>query len=63
MLSNCLKCRRITESKHPKVLKRKSRRIMLLSKCEVCVSKKENFIKKQEAIVLLSSLGIKTHLS
>ena len=33
---------------------------MLLSKCEVCDSKKSKFIKKQEAIELLSSLGIKT---
>ena len=36
---------------------------MLLSKCEVCNSKKTKFIKQQEASGLLSSLGIKTPLS
>ena len=36
---------------------------MLLSKCPVCDNKKLKFIKKQEASVLLSSVGIKTHLS
>ena len=36
----CLKCRRNTESKNPKVAKRKNRRMMLLSKCAVCDSKK-----------------------
>ena len=36
---------------------------MLLSKCEVCDSKKSTFIKEQEARALLSSLGIKKPLS
>ena len=36
----------------------KHRKIMLLSKCTVCDSKKSNFIKQQEASGLLSSLGI-----
>ena len=36
---------------------------MLLSKCEVCDSKKSKFIKEQEGIGLLSSLGKKTPLS
>ena len=35
---------------------------MLLSKYEECDSKISNFIKKQEASGLLSSLGIKTPL-
>ena len=35
---------------------------MILSKCEVCNSKKSKFIKEQEASGLLSSLGIKTPL-
>ena len=63
MLSNCLKCRKNTESKNPKVVKTKKGRIMLLLKCEVCDSKKSKFIKDQEASGLLSSLGIKTPLS
>ena len=36
---------------------------MLVSKCEVCDSKKAKFIAEQEASGLLSSLGIKTPLS
>ena len=63
MLYYCLKCRKNTESKNPKVAKTKNRRIMLLSKCTVCDSKKSKFIKEQEGSGLLSSLGIKTPLS
>ena len=40
MLSYCLKCRNNAESKHPKVSRTKNGRIMLLSKCAVCDSKK-----------------------
>ena len=36
---------------------------MLLSKCEVCDSKKSKFIKEQQASGLLSSLEIKIPLS
>ena len=32
---------------------------MLLSKCAACDNKKSKFIKQQEAIGLLTSLGIK----
>ena len=63
MLLYCLKCRKNTESKNPKVVRAKNRIIMLLSKCKVCDSKKSKFVKEQEASRLLSSLGIKTPLS
>ena len=63
MLSYCLKCRKNTESKNTKVAKTKTRRITLLSKSEVCDSKKLKFFKDQEASGLLSSLGIKAPLS
>ena len=63
MLLYCLNCRKNTESKNPKVVGTKNRRIMLLSKCAVCNSKKPKFIKEQEASVLLCSLGVKTPLS
>ena len=63
MLSYCLKCRKNTEGKNPKVARTKNRRIMLLSKCAVCDGKKSNFIKQHEASGLLSSWGIKTPLS
>ena len=56
MLFYCLKCRKITESKNPEVVKTKNGRIILLSECGVCDSKKSKFIKEQEASGLLSSL-------
>ena len=60
MLSYCLKCRKNTESKNPKVLRTKSQRIMLLSKCAVSNSKNSKFLEEQEARVLLSNFtGIK----
>ena len=62
MLSYCLKCRKNTESKNPKIARTKNVRIMFLLKCAVCDSKKSKFIKKLEASGLLSSLGIKTPL-
>ena len=62
MLWYCLKYRKNTESKIRKVARTKNGRIMLLSKCAVCNSKKSKFVKQQEACGLLSSLGIKTPL-
>ena len=62
MLSYCLKCRKNTESKNPKVARTKNGRIMLLSKRAVCDSRKSKFIKQQEASGLLSSLGMKSPL-
>ena len=57
LLYYCLKYRKNTESKNPKVARTKNGRIMLLSNCPVCDSKKSNFIKEQEASSgLLSSL-------
>ena len=63
MLSYCLKCRKNTERKNAKVARTSNSRIMLLSKCTVCDSKKSKFNKQQEASVLLSSFGMKTPLS
>ena len=47
MLAYCLKCRTNKESKNPKVVRTKNGKIMLLSKCPVCDSKKSKFIKEQ----------------
>ena len=63
MLSYCLKRRKNTESKNPKVVRTKNGKIMLLSKCSVCNSKKSKFLKEQEPRGLISSLGIRTPLS
>ena len=58
MLSYCLKCRKNTENKNPKVVNTKNRRLMLLSKFSVC--KKLKLLKEQEARGLLSKLlGVK----
>ena len=63
MLSFCLKCRKNIESKNPKVARIKNGRIMFLSKCTVCESKKPKFIKQENTSRLLSSVRIKTTLS
>ena len=57
MLMYCFKCRKNTKSKNPKVVRTKNGRIMPLSKCAVCDSKKLKFIKEQEASALLSTWG------
>ena len=62
MLSFCLKCRKNTESKNPKVVKTENRR-MFLSKCKMCDKKKTKFLKEQDTNGLLSILGIKIQLS
>ena len=49
MLSYCLKSRKNTESKNPKVVRTKNGRIILLSRFAVCNSKKLKFLKEQEA--------------
>ena len=58
-----MKCKRNTEIKNPQVVTTKSPRIMLLSKCAMCDSKKSKFIKQIEPSGLLSSLGLKIPLS
>ena len=46
MCRKSLKCRKNTEIKNPEVVRTKNGRIMLLSKCEVCDSKKLKFVKE-----------------
>ena len=52
-----MKCSKDTESKNPKVVMTKNRRVMLLSTFSMCNSKKSKFIKEQEARILLSYLA------
>ena len=59
----CVKCRKDTENIDPKIVRMKNNRLVMQSKCSVCGIRKSRFIKKQEAKVLLSNLGIKTTLS
>ena len=63
MESYCLKCRKYTKNINPQVSSTSNGKMMILSKCTICGSKKSNFINKQEASGLSSTLGIKTPLS
>ena len=49
LLYYCVKSRKNTESKYPKVARAKNERTMLLSNCVASDSKKSAFVKKQEA--------------
>ena len=63
MSSFYLKCKKNTENINPRVSKTNNGKIILLSKCAICGSKKSRFIKKQEASGILSSLGPKARLN
>ena len=63
MESYCLKCKKYTKNINPQVFSTSNGKMMILSKCAICGSKKSRLIKKQEAKGLLSKLGIKTPLS
>ena len=56
MLSYCLKYRKGTENINSRVSKTSNGRIILLSRCTVCNSKKSRFIKNQDVSGLLSNL-------
>ena len=63
MLSYCLKCKRNTESINSKVSKTTNGRMMILSTCDICGSKKSKFIKEQQVKGLLSNLGLRAALN
>ena len=63
MESYCLKCKKHTKNIDPQVPSTSNGKLMILSKCAICGSKKSKFIKKQDAKGILSSLGIETPLS
>ena len=63
MESYCLKCKKHTKNINPQVSSTSNGKMMILSKCAICSSKKSKFIKKQDAKGLLSKLGIETPLS
>ena len=63
MKSYCLRCRKNTENRNPRVSKRSNGRTIEWSKCAICGSKKSRFIKNQEVNGLLSNLGVRTPLS
>ena len=59
----CVSCRKNTGNRNAKVFENKNGRLMIKSICNVCGNKKSRFISKSEGSGILSSLGIKTHLS
>ena len=62
MESYCLKCKKHTKNIDPLVSSTSNGKLMILSKCAICGSRKSKFIKKQDAKGILNSLGIKTPL-
>ena len=63
MLSFFLWCRKNTESKNPRIAKTNKVKLILLSNCALCDSKKSKFFKKLEATELFSNLEIRTPLN
>ena len=63
MKSYCLKCKKYTKNINSQLSSTSNGKLMILSKCAICGSKKSKFIKKQETKGILSILGIKTPLS
>ena len=59
----CLVCRTYTKNYNPKILRNRQNRLMIPPNCATCRSKKSRFIKEQQAMGILSNLGIKTPLS
>ena len=58
-----LKCKKYTKNINPQISSTSNDKMMILSKCTICSSKKSKSINKQEASGLLSKLGIRTPLS
>ena len=63
MESYCLKCKKHTKNINPQVSSTSNGKMVIVSKCAICNSKKSKFTKKQDAKGLLSNLGNKTPLS
>ena len=63
MESYCLKCKKYTKNINPQVSSTSNGKLMILSKCARCGSKKSKIINKQEEKVLLSKLDIKAPFS
>ena len=59
----CLACIKYTKNNNPKIVRNRQNRLMIQSNCPNCGSKKSRFIKEQQAVTILSNLGIKTPLS
>ena len=59
----CLVCRDYTKYNNPTIVRNRRNRLMMQSNYANCGSRKSRFIKEQQAMGILSNLGIKTSLS
>ena len=59
----CLVCRDYIKNTNPKIVRNRQNRLMIQSNCANCGNKKFKSIKEQQAMGILSNLGIKTPLS
>ena len=59
----CLVCKKCTKNNNLKIVRNRQNKLMIQSNCATCGSKKSRFIKEQQAMGILSNLGIKTPLS
>ena len=59
----CLVCKKDTKNNNPKIVRNRQDRLMIQSNCATCGSKKSRFVKEQQAMGILSNLGIKAPLS
>ena len=62
MESYCIRCKKYTENKNPRVSNTSNGKTMILSKCAVCSNEKSRFIKNQESKKLLGNLGLRKPL-
>ena len=58
MESYCLKCKKYTKNINAQVSSTSNGKVMILSKCAICDSKKFKFIEKQEAKGILSKISL-----
>ena len=59
----CLVCRDYTKNNNSKIVRNRQNRLMIQSNCANCGNKNFRFIKQQQAMGILSNLGIKVPLS
>ena len=56
----CLSCKKYTKNNNPKIVRNRQNRLMIQSNFANCGNKKFKFIKEQQAMGILSNLGIKS---
>ena len=59
MNTYCLSCKKDTGNINPKIIKTKTNRKMMLSRCSICNNKKSTFVSEESGI--LNSLAYNTN--